>query len=74
MYMFLQSDESNVVVIDEIGKMELFSHSFIRSVRRVLNMESLTVIATIPVPKGRPLQLVEEIRSRKDALVYTVSK
>ena len=38
-----------------------------------MDTTGLTVIATIPVTKGRPLQLVEEIRTRHDAHVFTVS-
>lgn len=60
-------------VIDEIGKMELFSQSFIRSVRQTLDNCPCTVLGTIPVPKGRPLGLVEEVRSRTDVKVFIVS-
>ncbi|KAM9344813.1 cancer-related nucleoside-triphosphatase [Symphorus nematophorus] len=63
-----------VFVIDEIGKMELFSQSFIRSVRQTLDSSSCTILGTIPVPKGKPLGLVEEVRSRGDVKVFTVSK
>ncbi|KAG7999957.1 Cancer-related nucleoside-triphosphatase, partial [Nibea albiflora] len=47
-----------VFVIDEIGKMELFSQSFIRSVRQTLDSSSCTILGTIPIPKGKPLGLV----------------
>ena len=60
-------------VIDEIGKMELFSQSFIRAVRQTLDSSSCTVLGTIPIPKGKPLGLVEEVRSRRDVKVFTVS-
>lgn len=62
-----------VFVIDEIGKMELFSQSFIRSVRQTLDGSSCTILGTIPIPKGKPLGLVEEVRSRRDVKVFTVS-
>lgn len=62
-----------VFVIDEIGKMELFSQSFIRAVRQTLDSPSCTVLGTIPIPKGKPLGLVEEVRSRRDVKVFTVS-
>lgn len=67
-------DSRKVFVIDEIGKMELFSQSFIRAVRRTLDSSSCSILGTIPVPKGKPLALVEEVRSRKDVKVFTVSK
>ncbi|XP_029135731.1 cancer-related nucleoside-triphosphatase isoform X1 [Labrus bergylta] len=62
-----------VFVIDEIGKMELFSQSFIRAVRQTLDSSSCTILGTIPVPKGKPLGLVEEVRGRRDVKVFTVS-
>ncbi|KAK3092620.1 hypothetical protein FSP39_005063 [Pinctada imbricata] len=69
-----QENPSNTYVIDEIGKMELFSQSFIQIVRDTLNRADTTVLATIPVPKGRPIPFVEEVRSRKDVVVFNVSK
>ncbi|KAM8858520.1 cancer-related nucleoside-triphosphatase [Spinachia spinachia] len=63
-----------VFVIDEIGKMELFSQSFVGAVRQTLDGSSCTILGTIPVPKGRPLVLVEEVRGRRDVKVFTVSK
>lgn len=67
------SSSTKVFVIDEIGKMELFSQSFIRAVRQTLD-SPYVVLGTIPVPKGRPLGLVEEVRSRRDVKVFHVSK
>ncbi|XP_041645769.1 cancer-related nucleoside-triphosphatase [Cheilinus undulatus] len=66
--------DRKVFVIDEIGKMELFSQSFIRSVRQILESSPCTVLGTIPIPKGKPLGLVEEVRGRRDVKVFTVSK
>ncbi|XP_030604201.1 cancer-related nucleoside-triphosphatase [Archocentrus centrarchus] len=68
------SSSGKVFVIDEIGKMELFSQSFIREVRQALDSSSCTVLGTIPIPKGKPLGLVEEVRNRRDVKVFTVSK
>ncbi|XP_008499334.1 cancer-related nucleoside-triphosphatase [Calypte anna] len=66
--------EKNICVIDEIGKMELFSQAFVQAVRQTLAASGTVVLGTIPVPKGKPLDLVEEIRSRKDVKVFNVSK
>ncbi|KAL0983652.1 hypothetical protein UPYG_G00130800 [Umbra pygmaea] len=55
-----------LLVIDEIGKMELFSQAFLRGVRQTLDRPSCCVLGTIPLPKGKPLVLVEEIRTRAD--------
>uniref|UniRef100_A0A8C1ZVR5 Nucleoside-triphosphatase, cancer-related n=1 Tax=Cyprinus carpio TaxID=7962 RepID=A0A8C1ZVR5_CYPCA len=59
-------------VIDEIGKMELFSQAFIRAVRQTLDASSCSILGTIPVPKGKPLALVEEVRSRQDVKIFMV--
>uniref|UniRef100_A0A3B4CS53 AAA+ ATPase domain-containing protein n=2 Tax=Pygocentrus nattereri TaxID=42514 RepID=A0A3B4CS53_PYGNA len=64
----------SVFVIDEIGKMELFSQEFIRAVRQTLDSSTCSILGTIPVPKGKPLGLVEEIRARKDVKVFMVTK
>ncbi len=53
--------------------MELFSQGFVQAVRRILNQPYSTVLGTIPVPKGKALGLVEEIRTRRDVKVYNVS-
>ncbi|KAF6073546.1 nucleoside-triphosphatase, cancer-related [Phyllostomus discolor] len=63
-----------VCVIDEVGKMELFSQPFIQAVRQTLSAPGTVVLGTIPVPKGKPLALVEEIRSRADVRVFSVTK
>lgn len=66
--------EKKVYIIDEIGKMELFSQSFIQAVRQILTSSRTTILGTIPIPKGKPLGLVEEIRSRKDVKVFNVTR
>uniref|UniRef100_A0A3P9LXB7 Nucleoside-triphosphatase, cancer-related n=1 Tax=Oryzias latipes TaxID=8090 RepID=A0A3P9LXB7_ORYLA len=67
------SSSTKVFVIDEIGKMELFSQSFVRAVSQTLDSPCV-ILGTIPVPRGRPLGLVEEVRSRRDVKVFHVSK
>lgn len=54
--------------------MELFSQPFIQAVRQTLSTPGTVVLGTIPVPKGKPLALVEEIRNRRDVKVFSVSK
>ncbi|XP_056326929.1 cancer-related nucleoside-triphosphatase [Danio aesculapii] len=61
-------------VMDEVGKMELFSQPFIRAVRQILEKSCCSVLGTIPVPKGKPLALVEELRSRADVKIFMVTK
>lgn len=59
-------------MVDEVGKMEMFCESFVREVRSLLENPTTTVLTTIPVAKGKPIPLVEEIRHRKDAVLYQV--
>lgn len=53
--------------------MELFSQAFIRAVRQTLDASSCSIVGTIPVPKGKPLALVEEVRGRQDVKIFTVT-
>ena len=62
-----------VFVIDEIGKMELLSQPFIRAVRQSLESPHCSILGTIPISRGKPLALVEEVRGRRDVKVFTVS-
>ncbi|XP_078255281.1 cancer-related nucleoside-triphosphatase [Rhinoraja longicauda] len=69
-----EDKEKKVCVIDEIGKMELFSEPFIQAVRQILDGTDATILGTIPIPKGKPLGLVEDIRSRRDVKIFNISK
>lgn len=60
-------------MIDEIGKMELFSKPFIVHVRKVFNEYEGGILATIPIARGKALSLVEEITNRSDTKVIAVS-
>ncbi|MGH0147240.1 UNVERIFIED_CONTAM: hypothetical protein FKN15_051250 [Acipenser sinensis] len=68
------STGKRVYIIDEIGRMELFSQSFIQAVRQTLENAQSSILGTIPIPKGKPLGIVEEIRNRRDVKVFTVTK
>lgn len=59
-------------MIDEVGKMEMFSESFVRKVRDLLESPRTTVLTSIPVARGKHIPFVEEIRHRKDAVLYQV--
>ncbi|XP_052271082.1 cancer-related nucleoside-triphosphatase-like isoform X2 [Dreissena polymorpha] len=65
------SEATRVIVIDEIGKMELFSKIFMQTVKELLQHPKTTVFATIPVKAN---QFVEDICHRDDVIIYTVSK
>ena len=61
-------DRPGCVVIDEIGKMELFSTSFREVVMDVLDSPA-PVLATIPIYR---LPFVERLREREDVRLITV--
>ena len=68
----VMSSKNAVIVLDEIGKMELLSHSFCTAVRKVFEQEGVIILATVPISKVKPLQLVEEIKIRSDCILYEV--
>jgi nucleoside-triphosphatase len=45
----------------------------VQTVRSLIANPHTTVLATIPIPKGRPIPFVEELRSHKEAQVFEVS-
>lgn len=61
--------EADVILIDEIGKMELFSDRFQRAVLDALNSSKL-LIATVTI---RPQPFVDEIKVRPDVQVIEVT-
>ena len=52
--------------------MELFSKPFTARVRRLFHQHPGCILATIPVARGKPLPLVDEIRKRADVSIITV--
>ena len=70
------SMKKQLVVIDEIGKMELFSRSFIDSIKTLFDdsvTEGKVVLATVPVAgRGKPHWLLEQLRQRKDCKLFQV--
>ena len=69
-------DGRRLLVLDEIGKMELLSTRFQGAVRAALEPSTgLTVVATVPVPGGRPQTgLLAELRARSDARLLEVTR
>ncbi len=67
----LAGDPDKVFIIDEIGRMECFSEAFRTRVREILD-SGVRVVATIPARGGGPF--IEEIRSRKDVAVLSVTR
>ncbi|KAG2453774.1 hypothetical protein HYH02_001984 [Chlamydomonas schloesseri] len=71
----LDGGAPRLVLIDEVGKMELFSRAFFPAVRAVLDAPHTVVLGTIPTPRdGRVMREVAEICGRPDVEVLTVTR
>jgi len=64
------SEETGLIVIDEIGKMESLSNKFTALVREILGSEK-PVIATIALKGGG---IISEIKKRSDVQVFEISR
>ncbi|URD88385.1 hypothetical protein MUK42_27506 [Musa troglodytarum] len=63
----------DLFIVDEVGKMELYSSSFFPAVLRVLD-SNIPFLATIPVPKfGRDIPGVARLRNHPGATVFTLN-
>ncbi len=62
--------ENKTVVIDEIGKMELFSKSFISVVEEIFEKKE-KILATVPIKDVHPF--VKKLKKRKDILLIEVT-
>ncbi|KAL7614408.1 uncharacterized protein LOC111915983 [Lactuca sativa] len=66
-------EDTDLFVIDEVGKMELFSSLFFPTVLRVLESNK-PFLATIPVPKyGRDIPAVARLKNHPGAKVFTLT-
>ena len=64
-----------LVLLDEVGKMEMHCDGFLETVHKCLDSEDCIVIGTIPTPRyGHIIQAVEDIRARPDVTVVYVTK
>jgi nucleoside-triphosphatase len=63
-------NEAEIIMIDEIGKMELYSKKFKDMIKTILDSEK-PVIATIQLSKN---PFIKNIKSREDSKVYFLEK
>ena len=68
------AETRTVIIVDEVGKMELFSNAFVSLVQELFSSPSATVLATVPVAKQRPIPFVDELKKRKDVTLVEVSE
>jgi len=64
------SSGAQLIVIDEIGKMECFSLVFQETVRRIMNSR-VHMLATVAVKGGG---LIEEVKRRPDVKIFQVTQ
>ncbi|KAF7829056.1 cancer-related nucleoside-triphosphatase [Senna tora] len=66
-------EDTDLFIIDEVGKMELYSSSFFPAVLNVLE-SSIPILASIPIPKfGRDLPQVARLRNHPGADLFTLN-
>ncbi|KAF0911048.1 hypothetical protein E2562_005435 [Oryza meyeriana var. granulata] len=66
-------EDTDLFIIDEVGKMELFSSAFFPAVMRIIE-SNIPVLATIPAPRlGRDIPGVARLRNHPGAVIYTLN-
>ncbi|WJX61551.1 nucleoside-triphosphate phosphatase [Trifolium repens] len=66
-------EDTDLFIIDEVGKMELYNSSFFPAVLKVLE-SNIPILASIPVPKfGRDIPAVARLRNHAGATLFTLS-
>lgn len=61
-----------ILVIDEVGKMELLSDGFKKEVEGVFKKSQIPILATVPIQKGRPIPTVEAIKALSTCKIFVV--
>ncbi|XP_051139720.1 uncharacterized protein LOC127257373 isoform X2 [Andrographis paniculata] len=66
-------EDTDLFIIDEVGKMELFSSLFLPAVLRVLE-SNIPLLASVPVPKfGRDIPGVARLKNHPGAVIHTLN-
>ncbi|KAK2417150.1 cancer-related nucleoside-triphosphatase protein [Trifolium repens] len=66
-------EDTDLFIIDEVGKMEVYSSSFFPAVLKVLE-SNIPILASIPVPKfGRDIPAVARLRNHAGATLFTLN-
>lgn len=61
-----------MLILDEIGKMELFSVEFKEAVEQIFEKATRCLLATIPVTRGRPIPMIETLKKHANVILITV--
>ncbi|KAF2902860.1 hypothetical protein ILUMI_03318 [Ignelater luminosus] len=66
--------KNGVLVLDEIGKMELFSSKFQIEVKEAFKRTDISILATVPVLRGASIPLVESLITNPNYNLITVDR
>jgi len=67
------SNENSLLVIDEIGKMELCSRKFEDIIKRFLtSANNLNIIATVPLKS--PASLIDDLKKHQKSQLFHITK
>lgn len=66
-------EDTDLFIIDEVGKMELYSSSFFPAVLKVLE-SNIPILASVPIPKsGRDIPGVARLKNHPGASIFTLT-
>ena len=63
--------KDKVIIIDEIGKMELFSENFVELISKIVFQPEYKLVATLPIKNVHPV--VEKIRNLNNIKIFEVT-
>ncbi|KAL7035037.1 hypothetical protein ACKWTF_008212 [Chironomus riparius] len=70
---YMESHDESLLVIDEIGKMELFSQKFEAAIRNFLNIDcNFKILATVPLKAN--INLIDQLKNHKNARLFHITK
>lgn len=61
--------EKKIILIDEIGKMELFSQKFKEKIKEIFDLDNI-IVATIPISK---IEFIENLKSLPKVKIYEIN-
>lgn len=64
-----RAKEKQIILIDEIGKMELFSQKFKEKVKEIFQLDKI-VVATIPISR---IEFIERLKSLPKVKIYKIT-
>ncbi|GAB2279739.1 hypothetical protein Dimus_014379 [Dionaea muscipula] len=66
-------EDTDLFVVDEVGKMELYSSAFLPAVLRILD-SNVPILASVPIPKqGRDVPGVARVKNHPGAVIYALN-